>query len=172
MPRRNNKMDFQLKAELLGDVIYITALERLQQIFCRPSGNSRRHPMTSCRRDLLIIGRARVFNCRVFCGKAAGCRPLSLEWSASERRHGDQLYPGLNNGRYANEHRDLQRHRGAWPDTARRQRSFTGENTCVCRHTDVEVEQVARISTPHPANRERAADFKMEVIEESTDGGV
>ncbi len=37
---------------------------------------------------------------------------------------------------------------------------------------DVEVEQVARASTPHPANRERAADFKMEVIEESTDGGV
>ncbi len=37
-------MDFQLNAELLGEVIYITALERLQQIFFRPSGNSRRHP--------------------------------------------------------------------------------------------------------------------------------
>jgi hypothetical protein len=37
---------------------------------------------------------------------------------------------------------------------------------------DVEVEHAARLSTPHLVNREQAADFKMEVREESPDGGV
>lgn len=37
---------------------------------------------------------------------------------------------------------------------------------------DVGVERVARLATPHLVDREQAQDFTMEVVEESTDGGV
>jgi hypothetical protein len=37
---------------------------------------------------------------------------------------------------------------------------------------DVQVEQVARVFSPRLAHPEQAADFKMEIVEESLDAGL
>ena len=37
---------------------------------------------------------------------------------------------------------------------------------------DVEIQQRARILTPHLVHPEQAADFKLEIIEESSDANV
>jgi hypothetical protein len=37
---------------------------------------------------------------------------------------------------------------------------------------DVDVERVARVSTPHLVNREQTKDFNMEVVEDSNNDGL